>query len=52
MYTFSKNGHWNLIVGLIHWLCTMEPDITYNAGMMRPFKVHGNSRVRQVSGRH
>jgi N-methylhydantoinase B len=40
MYTFSKNGHWNLIVGLIHWLCTMEPDITYNAGMVRPFKVH------------
>ena len=40
MYTFSKNGHWNLIVGLIHWLCTMEPDIAYNAGMVRPFKVH------------
>ena len=40
MYTYSKNGHWNLIVGLIHWLCTMEPDIAYNAGMVRPFKVH------------
>jgi N-methylhydantoinase B len=40
MYTFSKNGHWNLIVGLIHWLCTMEPEIAYNAGMVRPFKVH------------
>jgi N-methylhydantoinase B len=38
MYTFSKNGHWNLIVGLVHWLCTMEPDITYNAGMVRPSK--------------
>ena len=40
MYTYSRTGHWNIIAGLIHWLCTMQPDITYNAGMVRPFKVH------------
>jgi N-methylhydantoinase B len=40
MYSFSRTGHWNIIAGLIHWLCTMQPDITYNAGMVRPFKVH------------
>jgi N-methylhydantoinase B len=40
MYSYSKTGHWNIIIGLIHWLCTMQPDITYNAGMVRPFKVH------------
>ena len=50
MYTFSKNGHWNLIVGLIHWLCTMEPDIAYNAGMVRPFKVHVPVRHAAESG--
>ena len=40
MYSFSRTGHWNIIAGLIHWLCTVQPDITYNAGMVRPFKVH------------
>jgi N-methylhydantoinase B len=35
MYTFSRNGHWNLIVGLIHWVCTMEPDITTRAWFVR-----------------
>jgi N-methylhydantoinase B len=40
MYSFSRTGHWNIIAGLIHWLCTVQPDITYNAGMVRAFKVH------------
>ncbi|MBV9355405.1 MAG: hydantoinase B/oxoprolinase family protein [Chloroflexi bacterium] len=40
MYSYSKTGHWNIVIGLIHWLCTMQPEITYNAGMVRPFKVH------------
>ncbi len=40
MYSYSKTGHWNIIIGLIHWLCTVQPGITYNAGMVRPFKVH------------
>ncbi len=22
MYSYSKTGHWNIIIGLIHWLCT------------------------------
>ena len=40
LYSYSKTGHGTIIVGLIHWLCTTEPEIAYNAGMVRPFKVH------------
>ncbi|MCI0431547.1 MAG: hydantoinase B/oxoprolinase family protein [Rhodospirillales bacterium] len=37
--SYSKNGHWMLITGLVNWLCTMEPAIAYNAGLVRPMKV-------------
>lgn len=37
--TFGKNGHWMLITGLVNWLCTQEPNIAYNAGLVRPMKV-------------
>ena len=33
------NGHWMMITGLVNWLCTREPTISYNAGLVRPFKL-------------
>ena len=38
--TFSRDGHWMLICGLVNWICTQEPSIAYNAGLVRPMKVH------------
>ncbi|MBJ2150249.1 hydantoinase B/oxoprolinase family protein [Paracoccus sp. IB05] len=38
--SFSKDGHWMLITGVVNWLCTREPSIAYNAGLVRPMKVH------------
>jgi N-methylhydantoinase B len=37
--SYGKNGHWMLITGLVNWLCTREPQIAYNAGLVRPMKV-------------
>jgi N-methylhydantoinase B len=37
--TYGKHGHWMLITGLVNWLCTMEPGIAYNAGLVRPMQV-------------
>lgn len=37
--SFSKNGHWMLVTGVVNWLCTREPNIAYNAGMVRPLKI-------------
>ncbi len=37
--TYGKNGHWMLITGLVNWICTQEPHIAYNAGLVRPMKV-------------
>ncbi|SCM76391.1 N-methylhydantoinase B [uncultured Pleomorphomonas sp.] len=37
--TYGKDGHWMLITGLVNWLCTQEPEIAYNAGIVRPMKV-------------
>ncbi len=37
--SFSKTGHWMLITGVVNWLCTREPHIAYNAGLVRPMKV-------------
>ena len=38
--TYSHDGHWMLITGLVNWICTQEPSIAYNAGLVRPMKVH------------
>ena len=38
--SFNKTGHWMLITGVVNWLCTREPGIAYNAGLVRPMKVH------------
>jgi N-methylhydantoinase B len=35
----SKTGHWMLITALVNWLCTVEPNTAYNAGLVRPLKV-------------
>ena len=37
--THGKHGHWMLITGLVNWICTQEPNIAYNAGLVRPMKV-------------
>lgn len=37
--TWGHDGHWMLITGLVNWLCTCEPAIAYNAGLVRPLKV-------------
>ena len=37
--TYSHDGHWMLITGLVNWICTQEPGIAYNAGLVRPMKV-------------
>lgn len=38
--SFSKTGHWMLITGVVNWLCTREPGIAYNAGLVRAMKIH------------
>ena len=38
--TYSRDGHWMLITGLVNWVCTQEPNIAYNAGLVRPMRVH------------
>jgi N-methylhydantoinase B len=38
--SYSRNGHWMLITALVNWLCTVEPNTAYNAGLVRPFKVN------------
>jgi N-methylhydantoinase B len=38
--THSQNGHWMMITGMVNWLCTREPTIAYNAGLVRPMKIH------------
>jgi len=38
--TYAKDGHSMLVTALVNWLCTLEPAIPYNAGLVRPFKVH------------
>ncbi|MBT7614109.1 MAG: hydantoinase B/oxoprolinase family protein, partial [Rhodospirillaceae bacterium] len=37
--TYGHHGHWMLITGLVNWICTQEPGIAYNAGLVRPMKV-------------
>ena len=37
--THGRDGHWMLITGLVNWICTQEPTIAYNAGLVRPMKV-------------
>ena len=37
--TYGHDGHWMLITGLVNWICTQEPNIAYNAGLVRPMKV-------------
>lgn len=37
--SYEKTGHWQLVTGLVNWLCTVEPEIAYNAGLVRPIKV-------------
>lgn len=37
--TFAKRGHWMLITGLVNWLCTVDPAVAYNAGLVRPLAV-------------
>ncbi|MEX2647797.1 MAG: hydantoinase B/oxoprolinase family protein [Alphaproteobacteria bacterium] len=37
--TFGKRGHWMLITGLVNWLCTVDPAVAYNAGLVRPLGV-------------
>ena len=37
--TYNRDGHWMLITGLVNWICTQEPNIAYNAGLVRPMKV-------------
>lgn len=38
--TYSRTGHWQICTALVNWLCTVEPGIAYNAGMVRPMQVH------------
>ena len=38
--SFSKDGHWMMTTGVVNWLCTREPSIAYNAGMVRPMRIH------------
>ena len=37
--TWGRDGHWMLITGLVNWICTQEPGIAYNAGLVRPMRV-------------
>ncbi len=37
--TFGRDGHWMLITALVNWICTQDPGVAYNAGLVRPMKV-------------
>lgn len=37
--SYGKNGHSMLVTALVNWMCTQEPAIAYNAGLVRPLKV-------------
>jgi len=37
--SYGKDGHSMLVTALVNWICTMEPAIVYNAGLVRPLKV-------------
>jgi len=41
--THSQTGHWTMITGMVNWLCTREPTIAYNAGLVRGMKIHAPS---------
>lgn len=37
--TYSQNGHYMIVLGLVNFLRTVNPTITYNSGMVRPVRV-------------
>jgi N-methylhydantoinase B len=39
MPTKSKNGHWMIVPALVKYFKSVEPNLTYNSGMVRPVKV-------------
>ena len=40
MPTYSQRGHWMVAFGVVNWLRTTAPGITYNAGLVRPVHLH------------
>jgi N-methylhydantoinase B len=37
--TYSQNGHYMIVLGLVNFLRTVNATITYNSGMVRPVRV-------------
>lgn len=37
--TYSQDGHYMIVLGLVNFLRTLNPTITYNSGMVRPVRV-------------
>lgn len=37
--TYGRDGHYLLVLGVVNYLRTVKPDITYNSGMIRNVKV-------------
>ncbi|HEX6541254.1 MAG TPA: hydantoinase B/oxoprolinase family protein [Ktedonobacterales bacterium] len=37
--TYSTDGHYMIVLGLVNFLRTVNPTITYNSGMVRPVRV-------------
>lgn len=37
--THSQDGHYLIVMGLVNFLRTVNPEITYNSGMVRPVRV-------------
>lgn len=37
--SYATNGHYLLVMGVVNYMRTVSPDITYNSGLVRPVKV-------------
>ena len=37
--TYGRDGHYLLVLGLVNYMRTVKPDITYNSGLVRSVKV-------------
>jgi N-methylhydantoinase B len=37
--TYSQDGHYLIVIGLVNFLRSINPDITYNSGLVRPVRL-------------
>jgi N-methylhydantoinase B len=37
--TYSQDGHYLIVIGIVNFLRSIDPDITYNSGLVRPVRL-------------